>query len=187
MPQLPLMFSRLRDERDQLEAMLRWGAGPLIAGLQPASLLCIPAPFSATWERERSTLCDILRVSVFCLRESLVLLYRRGPLARKTSAGASAHYLASLGYPVSTGLSACLTALKSRFDNPASFPHEVGVFLGYPLEDVIHFSAGHPAPYHCRGYWQVYHRPDRAKRAFAYMDAARSRVVRDFLARASLA
>jgi hypothetical protein len=155
MPQLPLMFSHLHDERDQLEAMLRWGAGPLIAGLQPVSLLCIPAPFSATWERERSTLCDILRVSVFCLRESLVLLYRRGPLARKTSAGASAHYLASLGYPVSAGLSACLTALKSRFDNLASFPHEVGVFLGYPLEDVIHFSARHPAPYHCRGYWQV--------------------------------
>jgi hypothetical protein len=118
---------------------------------------------------------------VFCLRENLVLLYRRGPLARKISAGASAHYLASLDYPVSDGLSACLSTLKSRFDNPASCPHEVGVFLGYPLEDVIHFSAGHPVPYHCRGYWQVYHRPDRAKRAFAYMDAARSRVVRDFL------
>jgi hypothetical protein len=181
------LFSRLHDERDQLEGVLRWGAGALIAGLQPASLLRIPTPFSATWERECAVLCDILRVSAFCLRKNLVLLYRRGPLARKTGAGAPAHYLASLGYPISAGLSACLTALKSRFDNPASFPHEVGVFLGYPLQDVIHFSAGHRAPYHCRGYWQVYHRPDRAKRAFAYMDAARSQVVRDFLARTSLA
>jgi hypothetical protein len=187
MPQFPLMFSRLRDERDQLEGLLRWGAGTLIAGLQPASLLRIPAQFSATWERERSALCDILRVSVFSLRENLVLLYRRGPLARKTCAGASARYLASLGYPVSDGLSASLSALKARFDNPGRFPHEVGVFLGYPLEDVIHFSAGHPAPYHFRGYWLVYHRPERAKRAFAYMDAARSQVVRDFLARTSLA
>jgi hypothetical protein len=81
---------------------------------------------------------------------------------------------------VEFGLGVCLDYLKSRFSDPGGFPHEVGIFLGYPLEDVISFSAGKSSPYTCHGYWKVYFRPEKAERTFAYMDAARLKSVGEF-------
>jgi hypothetical protein len=77
-----------------------------------------------------------------------------------------------MDYPAGSGLGGYLSFLKKRFAEPG-FPHEVGVFLGYPLEDVISFSAGKSGPCVCCGYWKVYHRPEKAERTFVYMDAAR--------------
>jgi hypothetical protein len=49
--------------------------------------------------------------------------------------------------------------------------------------DVIGFCSGKPSPYGCRGYWQVYHRPERAQRTFAWMDAARLKLTEEFLSK----
>jgi hypothetical protein len=106
----------------------------------------------------------------------LALLYRRGLLARKLRGGAAARYLRSLRYPA--GPEACLAFLKARFAGPG-FPHEAGIFLGYPLEEVICFSAGKPSPYKCRGYWTVYRRPEKAERTFVYMDGARLALMKE--------
>jgi hypothetical protein len=127
-------------------------------------------------------LCDSLGLSALILREGtaghLVLLYRRKLLARKLRAGPGVRYLDSLNYPAGSGLEGYLSFLKKRFAEPG-FPHEVGIFLGYPLEDVISFSAGKPSPYACRGYWKVYHRPEKAERTFVYMDTARLDVIKE--------
>ena len=42
------------------------------------------------------------------------------------------------GYPVSDGVEAMLTHLGARLAG-AEFPHEVGLFLGYPAADVEGF------------------------------------------------
>jgi hypothetical protein len=52
--------------------------------------------------------------------------------------------------------------------------------MGCSLEDLIVFCAGTVSPYDCRGYWKVYHRPEKAKRAFAYMDRARVKIAGEF-------
>lgn len=47
------------------------------------------------------------------------------------------------------------------------FPHEIGIFLGYPLGDVIGFikNAGHNCK--CTGCWKVYCNECEAVRTFA--------------------
>jgi hypothetical protein len=174
------LIHRLAEELPRLEALLRWAAGPVVAGIKPAALVRLPR--SLAWERGGEKLCADLGLSALILREGaggmLALFYRRGLLTRKLRSGAAARYLRSLHYPAGTGLEGYLSFLKTRFAGPG-FPHEVGIFLGYPLEDVICFSAGKPSPYHCRGYWKVYHRPEKAERTFVYMDEARLALMKE--------
>ena len=46
------------------------------------------------------------------------------------------------------------------------FPHEIGIFLGYPLEDVVGFIENQGKNYTCSGYWKTYGDPQEAKRRF---------------------
>ncbi|MDR3138705.1 MAG: DUF3793 family protein [Treponema sp.] len=176
----------LEDTRRRLRAFMSWAAGPLIAGVRPAALIRMPrgdlATAWAAWGRE---LCGAWSLSALPLRESpggtLIFLFRRRALARKALTGIPARFLAALGYPVRSGLEASLELLRTRFEKPGKFPHEIGIFLGYPPGDVAGFRSGKPSPYPCRGYWKVYHRPERAERTFAYLDAARIKLVKEFL------
>jgi hypothetical protein len=178
------LIPRLETGLSRFEALLKWTAGPVIAGIRPAALVRLPRELAGdVWDKGGAELCRTLNLSVLTLREgatgALALLYRQKVLARKVSAGAGSRYLRALGYPGGC-LEGCLSFLKKRFGEPA-FPHEVGVFLGYPLEDVIGFSRGKPSPYNCRGYWRVYGRPEKAERTFAYMDAARLNLIQEVI------
>jgi hypothetical protein len=178
------LMLQLRGERNRLEVFIRWAAGPAIGGIKPASLVRLPRNgMDRAWITWGEELCRTLDISAVILRQSpagvLLLLYRRRML-RRALRGPSGRRLRSLSYPVESGLNPCLAYLAGRFSDPARFPHEVGIFLGYPLEDVVDFSAGKPSPYNCRGYWKVYHRPEKAKRAFACMDRARLKMVGEF-------
>ncbi|MDR1900224.1 MAG: DUF3793 family protein [Treponema sp.] len=180
------LIPRLEMGLSKFEALLRWTAGPVIAGIRPAALVRLPRKLiQDVWEGGGAELCRALNLSVLTLREgvtgALVLLYRQRVLTRRIGTGAGSRYLCAMGYPGGAGLEGYLSFLKKRFEEPA-FPHEVGVFLGYPLEDVISFSMGKPSPYSCRGYWKVYCRPEKAERTFAYMDAARLNLVREIFA-----
>jgi hypothetical protein len=179
------LIPRLKTGLPKFEAFLGWTAGPVIAGLKPAALIRLPRSLVGdVWDKGGAELCRTLNLSILTLREgvtgALTLLYRQKILARRISAGARSRYLCALGYPGGSDLEGYLSFLKKRFEEPA-FPHEVGVFLGYPLADVINFSRGKPSPYSCRGYWQVYGRPEKAERTFAYMDAARLNLVREIV------
>ena len=182
---------RLRGERSRLELFICWAAGPVIGGIKPASMVRLPRngmdKALISWGE---TICRELDISAVILRESpagaLLLLYRRRML-RRALKGSAGRRLSSLSYPVASGLDSCLAYLAVRFSDPARFPHEVGIFLGYPLEDVIDFCTGKPSPYNCRGYWKVYHRPEKAKRAFAHMDRARLRIAGKFFPRVTKA
>ena len=50
------------------------------------------------------------------------------------------------------------------------FPHEIGVFLGYPLGDVEGFIANRGRNFTCCGCWKSYGDPDAARRHFAQLN-----------------
>lgn len=47
------------------------------------------------------------------------------------------------------------------------FPHEIGVFLGYPLDDVVSFIQNNGKNYQEIGYWKIYHNLSRARKTTA--------------------
>ena len=67
--------------------------------------------------------------------------------------------LSSLGYKTND-LNQCIDHLKFRFKNE-NFPHEIGIFLGYPYEDVIGFIENKGNNFLINGYWKVYANKDQ--------------------------
>ena len=66
------------------------------------------------------------------------------------------------------------------------FPHEIGIFLGYPVEDVRGFIENEGQKYLMIGYWKVYKNLSRAKMIFNEYDRAKDCAVNEFLTGKSL-
>lgn len=76
-------------------------------------------------------------------------------------------FLAHYGYDTYCDLDAQLKRLAKRIDEAEGFPHEIGVFLDYPLEDVIGFIANRGKNSKCAGCWKVYGDACKACETFA--------------------
>ena len=120
---------------------------------------------------------------------SLVLFYNPHVLASTLAEPRNARWLARMGYPADASLHAMLAHLARRA-GACELPHEVGIFIGYPLKDVAGFLARLPAtPVH-RGVWRVYGGAEESLRRMRLYAAAeadarkvleRSRGVDDFI------
>ncbi len=60
----------------------------------------------------------------------------------------------------------CIVQLVSRLRTCTEFPHEIGLFLGYPPEDVQGFIENKADHCKCIGYWKVYGDERQAKKLF---------------------
>lgn len=86
----------------------------------------------------------------------LLFVYNRKLLASVLEKSGIKSYLADKKYPVQEGFDAVLHELVFRLTQKAPFPHEIGLFLGYPLEDVDGFIRHEGAFAKYSGYWKVY-------------------------------
>ena len=99
---------------------------------------------------------------------ALIYVYRPGRLAKDLNESAAQTLLRSFGYPCGSP-ERCVVKLMNRLreSGKESFPHEVGLFLGYPTEDVIGFMERGPRASKCTGCWKVYGDERKAKQTFA--------------------
>ena len=56
--------------------------------------------------------------------------------------------------------------LRQHLMQSGTFPHEIGIFLGYPLADVKGFIINHGHNCLCCGDWKVYSDPENAVKTF---------------------
>ena len=96
----------------------------------------------------------------------LIYVYRPQRLQRDLSEDLAVTLLKDHGYK-SSDTTSCISRLKSRVNAPSDFPHEIGLFLGYPPEDVQGFIL-HKGNY-CKltGCWKVYGNEEKAVKEFA--------------------
>ena len=97
---------------------------------------------------------------------ALIYLYRRDELARALSDDSTWAFLKRCGYD-RRDVDGVMRTLRRRLAGSDGFPHEIGVFLGYPLTDVIGFIENEGRNCLCCGYWKVYANECDALRAFA--------------------
>lgn len=160
----------------QLEAaMIEYGA-PTLAGLKPASLFRYsPANRRVfglqlmSWQKQLAPFGIRLAVLKGCPKTGsyLLYLYRWAELSRLTRQPAIQAFLTKMGYTPWTDFSDLLRQLARRMCLQESFPHEIGIFLGYPLEDVEGFIRNKGKRYTCCGCWKSYGNPQIASRQFA--------------------
>ena len=63
-------------------------------------------------------------------------------------------------------LNACVLHLIRRLRTADEFPHEIGLFLSYPPEDVLGFIHNKACNHKCLGCWKVYGDEQKAKSTF---------------------
>lgn len=161
--------------RQSLEELIVTQCAPTLAGLKPASLFryqsADPRQLRAAagrWGAELAPYGLILQILHYCPRTGacLVYLYRPDRLAGILADEASRAFLAGEGYQVGEDSRGLLRQLSRRLCLDREFPHEIGVFLGYPLEDVIGFIQNRGKNFTCSGYWKAYGDPEAARRRF---------------------
>lgn len=156
-----------------MENILIAHCSPTLASLKTANLFTVAYSCTQELEREVLNLDEMLRakgVRVTIIRRSnekaLVYVYRENKLAADLQRTSVQTFLQAHGYQYTT-VQEAVDHLKTRFQSLDSFPHEIGLFLGYPPDDVQAFIK-HKGQ-HCKacGYWKVYSNEQEALRLFA--------------------
>lgn len=155
-----------------VDDVIRHGA-PTLAGLKTGNLF--PCSYA-----DRSELLTQLRLvnrvlvprglRLLPLRlgegRALLYLFRPGRLSEDLAEQEAERILDRAGYRDRDWI-ACLRELKRRLTAGDGFPHEIGLFLGYPPEDVRGFMEHRGRNCKCSGCWKVYGDEERARRRFA--------------------
>ena len=95
----------------------------------------------------------------------LIYVYRPDQLAARLAQPEILAFLKERGY-AGPALEGALETLARRLGQGEEFPHEIGVFLAYPLADVLGFIANHGDNYCCLGCWKAYGNAEAAERRF---------------------
>lgn len=85
----------------------------------------------------------------------LILVYHEEHLKQKLSGWERGDFLSSFGYQKTGSTEYCLEMLKERMKGN-EFPHEVGIFLDYPMGDILGYIAHGGRNSQASGYWKVY-------------------------------
>lgn len=157
---------------------------PTLAGIKTANMFSYRIQDTDTLQQELQEINQKLNekgvfIEVLKANETkaLIYVYRRTMLEADLKREEAQELLRCCGYE-QLQMSSCLELLKERLimyghscSNGCSheagakedgacplfcFPHEVGLFLGYPIEDVRGFMEQNGQNYKCRGIWKVY-------------------------------
>ena len=146
---------------------------PTLAGVKVAGLFRISGLEDAlhsarSWDAALSPLGVRVMVLKQCHSADacMIYVYRERWLQRLLAREPIADFLEGLGYDVSQGIG-MLYQLSHRFCLEQDYPHEIGVFLDYPLEDVIGFITHRGRNFTCCGPWKCYGDPAIAQARFA--------------------
>lgn len=110
----------------------------------------------------------------------LIFIYNRDLLSQILYENENNLFLHEAGYE-GKELDTLLIKLSHRYFEYRNlgnkFPHEIGLFLGYPLKDVQGFIENNGNNYILCGCWKVYHNAENANRLFQLFLALRREAV----------
>lgn len=174
------LLSKLPDE-DYLLSLIAYGTAPTIREEKPSSLMTFPRAgrnLYELWEKYGPGVCERLNLEFTLLRDTKdsvrVLFYRTRLLEQCLNKSNNRKFLNEIGYPSATTLRECINKLRERFEYIC--PHEIGIFLGIPLEDVLGFINHRGENSLLCKYWKVYHAPEEALKLFHSYDKARREI-----------
>lgn len=165
----------------KIETQLALQCAPLITGIKMANLLIVQ-------DSNEKLVRAVLRksgISHFRLlqykHKTTFLLFKRTELESYLSQIEVQKILAEQGYR-DFELGSMLVTFTKRYqecrENGEEFPHEMGLFLGYPVEDVRGFieQKGQNALY--SGYWKVYQHVEEKQALFAKYELAKEMLIK---------
>lgn len=172
------------DNMKSLQVQLILQCAPFLKGIKIACILNITEENS----RELYEILEGTGIKFKILTRNhgkcLVLLYRRESFSRYLKRTDVRKFLGSYGYE-DVEPEKMLERLSKRVcqysDGEICFPHEIGAFLDYPIDDVKCFIEKDGKDSLFSGYWKVYNNPGRAKMIFWAYDKAKTSAVNEYL------
>ena len=133
-------------EHSDFGRILAFQSAPSMLGIKPANLINIDK-------------------NKFSVEDNIRLFNTRADVQR---------CFAKFGYSKLTTLGEYLMRLSKRLNENGDFPHEIGLFLGYPVKDVEGFIENKGENFLLCGCWKVYSNAGRAKKLFNNYDKCRA-------------
>ena len=154
------------------EEIIIKNCSPTLAGIKTGNIFLYRQGSRKGIEGEIQSLSDQLApygVQVRLLRRtergSLVYVFRPERLTGVLAGDKVRGFLKGYGYR-SFDAEDCIQWLSHRLRQGEDFPHEIGVFLDYPLEDIRGFIANGGRGSKCVGCWKVYGDAQKAQATF---------------------
>ena len=178
------MKGRLTQPAMPIEECLVRYAAPTLAACKVANLISLPCCIAKPKELKQCQSClsrSGIEIHLFQERHGrrLIYVYRRSALGKVLQESEIQNFLSDFGY-VDFSPEAALAELSRRFsemtDAPASFPHEIGIFLGYPLADVRAFIVHQGKDARLTGDWKVYDNEEEALQTFSLYASCREKL-----------
>ena len=171
----------LKMDKRNLFVQMALQCAPVLAGIKVSNLLIIE-------ERYWKELCFLLRNSemcarkLYCCRDKItLLLYRREELEQWLKTLQVEALLKELGYD-GMELHRIFRKLEHRIGGHGNgempFPHELGLLLGYPAEDVRGFMGIGYKKCLYTGYWKVYSDLQQKVDLFGCFEQAKEQMIR---------
>lgn len=178
-------FLQRNDSKSKMAMSLAMYGAPLLKGIKPANLMMVDG-------EEFMDIGSILKstnITCFFLKgkgkKAVLYLYRKKELESCLASGEVQGFLRAFGY-MSHDVEGVLGHLSKRIglyrDGSMEFPHEIGIFLGYPLPDVKGFIKNRGRNYLMSGYWKVYQNVEETAELFKRFDRERERAVGEIIA-----
>lgn len=172
------------------EKVVRYAA-PTLVGCKVANLMNLPKNICKTEDLQYCRKClslSGLDIQVLLERDCcrLIYLYRYSALQKILKQQKVQDFLATYGYS-DFSVSAALYRLSDQLATKRDFPHEIGIFLGYPLADVQGFILHQGKNAKLSGCWKVYDNEEEALRTFSLYSDCRNQLCVKFQQGASLA
>ena len=152
-----------------LERLIAYYCAPALAGIKPANIAsCSKKQFMNLNSGLEKLNGELNRKDIFieilceCEKRALLIVYRRN----------------IRGYPEEGTAAEYLTVLRAKLRG-SGFPHEIGVFLGYPLCDIYGFINHRDKGCLLVGEWKVYHNADEAEKMFGRFKKCRKALVKN--------
>jgi hypothetical protein len=143
------------------DRMLVEYCSPTLGGLKTGNLFSVSLSNSqelvalSNRKKELSQKGVFIHILSVKKERALVYVYRKDMLEADLKKEGVREFLGTCGYQ-EFSLDQCIARVKKRLRYADTFPHEIGLFLGYPLKDVPGFIEHGGQNYKCIGDWKVY-------------------------------
>ena len=168
------LLEQFNDPLDCLTAHLMLESAEVLAGVKPANLIslvnrtrpCGRNLYHLWHQLGEQALQRLSSLQIMVLHNKgtalLLLCYSSASLERQLSHNGIRALLGKAGYRPEAGTDVLLDELKRRIAHNGAFPHEIGLFIGYPAKDVAAFMGLIKLPFTCQGPWKIYGNPGQS-------------------------
>lgn len=160
---------------------------PTLAGIKCANLFGISYTCEKTFNRELqrvNRMCNPKGINIITLQKknnrALVYVYRENMVKKILCNADIKGFLATYGY-TDFDVRQALAKLSQHMCNIESFPHEIGIFLGYPFCDVKGFIENKGEKCLFCGHWKVYENEHESRKLFYTFDTCKECFINRYL------